>query len=952
MIFPGKSAPPVVSHWAFYDPVIDQACGGNLTVITTPPGYLLAESLALTLHRHGLPILWLRTGTEDRDPGRFLLSLINSSRRIDPNFGSSTLEEIRQRPGPIFGWPPIFSLLGREMARDLPENTAIVLEHVHNLEGGQPSFQLLVNHLVPVLPPSFSMIFTSDHRLPDAAFPARTVFRGSRDLRLDQSSGLMLARESDTDLSWESIQRAVQLTEGRAVALVGLYSASHLLGSTIIQQALKSSKNFLDLFILIARAFFISAETGALQALSLVSRLEFFHPGLVQVALEGTKPLDGPWFLPLSDQWIQLRRIWHAPIHKALKSKIKPDPALLHSTAEYLVSQNALDDSIRLYLEAGDTARAAQVVIDSAENLLNSGQWATLKEWLNLIPQAALRKVPRLVFIRGELLAAEGQTQAARRDFSEAVNLFSAKQDSTGTCQSLLAETILAVWDNEPDYAQARCLSARALAESAGLYRLKGLAAWQLGSLSAVSGKLDEALVYFSQASADLEEPLFLDFFNNVKSLIIQQRESQKRRDRFFREFIIAQKCEQQALTNLQQLLGSPVENLETILKEWGWFNTPLAAKLPSPAYPYQEQEDSQDDSLPDTFWQKLFRLFMMRRKTAEPLDRSQLVSPLISDGADLDYEAQFTNSDPPDVQGPPPVTILTAENLHPGDIALFSVSSISPTIDFKTGRLSESGVKKKDPDWLAIEAHFFGTFRISVNDQPVQNWPGGRASSVAKYLVINHERRIPRDVLMDTFWPDSQPESARNSLNVTLHGLRRTFREATEVPVIIFDNGSYSLNAAWELWIDIDEFERHIRSSRLLEATGQLEAAMRELEIAASLYHGDFLEDEPYENWALLTRERTRLEYLDILDHLNHIYLDQEHYTECATLCHVILNRDCCREDAHRRLMRCYCRLGKRHLALRQFQLCVEALKNELDIDPEPSTLQLAKRIRNQEVV
>ena len=64
------------------------------------------------------------------------------------------------------------------------------------------------------------------------------------------------------------------------------------------------------------------------------------------------------------------------------------------------------------------------------------------------------------------------------------------------------------------------------------------------------------------------------------------------------------------------------------------------------------------------------------------------------------------------------------------------------------------------------------------------------------------------------------------------------------------------------------------------------------------------------------------------------------------------MLTQDNCREDSHCRLMRCYSRQGQYHLALRQYQLCVKTLRDELDVDPSPNTTQLYERIRRRERV
>jgi DNA-binding SARP family transcriptional activator len=119
---------------------------------------------------------------------------------------------------------------------------------------------------------------------------------------------------------------------------------------------------------------------------------------------------------------------------------------------------------------------------------------------------------------------------------------------------------------------------------------------------------------------------------------------------------------------------------------------------------------------------------------------------------------------------------------------------------------------------------------------------------------------------------------------------------------------------------------------------------------MAVALYQGDFMADDPYEEWAIHSRERLRLVYLDTLDRLSHLYFGRGRYASCAALCQRIVERDACREDAHRRLIRCYSRQGQPHLALRQYQLCAEALRRELGVDPSPATSALDERIRRRE--
>ena len=130
------------------------------------------------------------------------------------------------------------------------------------------------------------------------------------------------------------------------------------------------------------------------------------------------------------------------------------------------------------------------------------------------------------------------------------------------------------------------------------------------------------------------------------------------------------------------------------------------------------------------------------------------------------------------------------------------------------------------------------------------------------------------------------------------------------------------------------------------------LAGAIGKYQQAAALYQGDFMSDDLGDDWPVLPRERLRIDYLDTLDRLSHMSFANEQYAACITLCQMILAQDNCREDVHCRLIRCYSRQDQYHLALRQYQACLEALDAELGVAPAPATTQLYERIRRHEVV
>jgi DNA-binding SARP family transcriptional activator len=86
---------------------------------------------------------------------------------------------------------------------------------------------------------------------------------------------------------------------------------------------------------------------------------------------------------------------------------------------------------------------------------------------------------------------------------------------------------------------------------------------------------------------------------------------------------------------------------------------------------------------------------------------------------------------------------------------------------------------------------------------------------------------------------------------------------------------------------------------------------------------------------------------YLQVLDHLSELYVQEGKPALAAEMCELILEKDNCREDVHRRLMLCYAQLGHRDRALRHFRKCCEILRTELDVAPTAATVRLVEEIR-----
>jgi DNA-binding SARP family transcriptional activator len=270
-----------------------------------------------------------------------------------------------------------------------------------------------------------------------------------------------------------------------------------------------------------------------------------------------------------------------------------------------------------------------------------------------------------------------------------------------------------------------------------------------------------------------------------------------------------------------------------------------------------------------------------------------------------------------------------------------------------------------RSPPWPAVmrttahqaapdmTAHLLGELRVAFQDRPVEIWSSGRGRAVFEYLLVNRHSKVRRDRLMSVFWPEASSDAARNSLNVAIHGLRQSLRAAVgDTPVVIHQDQAYFIEPTLDIWVDVEVFEEQLKSAHQHLASAEFAQAEAAFEAATWLYQGEFLAGDPYEEWAMVTREHLRLGYLDALDRLGALRLNSGDYAGCVAACLKLLACDNCREDAHCRLMRCYSRQGQVQLAIRQYHSCAAALRTELDVAPAQATTELFDCLRRREVI
>jgi DNA-binding SARP family transcriptional activator/Tfp pilus assembly protein PilF len=237
------------------------------------------------------------------------------------------------------------------------------------------------------------------------------------------------------------------------------------------------------------------------------------------------------------------------------------------------------------------------------------------------------------------------------------------------------------------------------------------------------------------------------------------------------------------------------------------------------------------------------------------------------------------------------------------------------------------------------------GPFRVVADGLPVEEhrWARRKPKLLVKALALQPHHRLHREQLAELLWPDSDPGSGSNNLHKAIHLARQTLepglRTAADSHFILTSGRQVVLSAPGELWVDAGAFE--LAAAAALK--GEDEA---DYETALSLYGGDLLAGDIFEDWTARRREQLRGTHRELLRKLSRLLEARGRYEQSVERLRELVACDPSNEEAHRQLMRLYAATGHRQQGLRQFKECREALRRELDAEPDRATLALHEEI------
>ncbi len=227
--------------------------------------------------------------------------------------------------------------------------------------------------------------------------------------------------------------------------------------------------------------------------------------------------------------------------------------------------------------------------------------------------------------------------------------------------------------------------------------------------------------------------------------------------------------------------------------------------------------------------------------------------------------------------------------------------------------------------------------------------WSRRAARELLLLLLVTPGHRCPRERVLDVLWPEIPPNRSRTICYQNLHVLRRVLepalpsRRPSSYVTLTLD--TIGLHADLNLWVDADAFEAAVCEA---ERSPPMERRAR-LRAAVALYGGDLLQDEPACDWATARREQLRHTWQRAAVALAALDLEAGEPLASVTTLEAILIGQATAEDVHQALIRAYVAAGDQGRALRQYELCRQALQDELGIEPSATTQELVAPLRSR---
>ncbi|TCB96845.1 hypothetical protein E0H26_14665 [Micromonospora zingiberis] len=233
--------------------------------------------------------------------------------------------------------------------------------------------------------------------------------------------------------------------------------------------------------------------------------------------------------------------------------------------------------------------------------------------------------------------------------------------------------------------------------------------------------------------------------------------------------------------------------------------------------------------------------------------------------------------------------------------------------------------------DVARIRIRTLGRFELVVNGAPVPAtaWQSRKARDLLRILAARRGRAVSREQLGELLWPGQDPARVGHRLSVALSTLRAVLdpeRRAATDHFVVAAHASLALDTD-HAELDVEEFLTESAHGLRLAGQGEFDDARATLLLAERRYQGDFLEDEPYDDWSRATRDEARRRYLQVIRRLAALARHAHEVDESVRHLGRALEMEPCDEGVHGEFIRTLLSAGRHGEAGEAYRRYTEAM-------------------------
>jgi LuxR family maltose regulon positive regulatory protein len=228
--------------------------------------------------------------------------------------------------------------------------------------------------------------------------------------------------------------------------------------------------------------------------------------------------------------------------------------------------------------------------------------------------------------------------------------------------------------------------------------------------------------------------------------------------------------------------------------------------------------------------------------------------------------------------------------------------------------------------------------------------WTTRRARDILCFVASRRHRRASKDLIIDTFWGDTDPTVIERNFHPTVSHIRKALNsnQTLKQNLLLYRDGDYLLNPDFAYRIDVEEFDRLVARGEALRRERQFDQCVQCYQSAVDIYRGEFVQGS-YDLWVDEQRSYYRKQYLQLIEALAGVAQKTEDWFKSIQLAQQILNDDPFREDIHCLLMRAHAALGNKSAVREQYESLRQLLQKELGVEPVAETVNTYRELTGQ---